>query len=450
MQGSLQTRLVSVGELLQNKSLQIPLYQRPYKWSLRNVMQLMDDIVHHQDRSSYRLGTIVLHRDRGRSNIVDGQQRIVTLFLILQAVLKHRSSLQNPELASELNKLRGEPLGLSFRSEISIANLRTNYREIERRISSIEESAILFLLKKCEVLQFVLSDISEAFQFFDSQNARGRALEPHDLLKAFHLREFAKEAESTRLEAVQTWESLETNELAGLFAEFLFRVRAWSQGKSGSHFGKDDVRIFKGISLERMDAPFTQLLRIAHFYLEDYNESYHRKIDGQQAHFPFQLTQPILNGRRFFEMVSYYHAMRVEYHKNVTEDWSQRPETRPLFVALSTYEGRRRVGDQYVRNLFDCAVLMYLDKFGEAALPQALEKIFVWAYTLRLRSIAVRLASVDNYVLHESNLFQRIQHAVTPQDVLLLKVPSVQKVRSTKTHAIEQLFVSMGYHETKR
>lgn len=34
-------------------------------------------------------------------------------------------------------------------------------------------------------------DISEAFQFFDSQNARGKALYPHDLLKAYHLREMA-------------------------------------------------------------------------------------------------------------------------------------------------------------------------------------------------------------------------------------------------------------------
>lgn len=31
--------------------------------------------------------------------------------------------------------------------------------------------------------------ISEAFQLFDSQNTRGRALYPHDLLKAYHLRE---------------------------------------------------------------------------------------------------------------------------------------------------------------------------------------------------------------------------------------------------------------------
>ena len=37
------------------------------------------------------------------------------------------------------------------------------------------------------MVEVVLQDISEAFQFFDSQNARGKDLEPHDLLKAYHL-----------------------------------------------------------------------------------------------------------------------------------------------------------------------------------------------------------------------------------------------------------------------
>jgi hypothetical protein len=32
-------------------------------------------------------------------------------------------------------------------------------------------------------MTFALTDVSEAFQFFDSQNARGRDLESHDLLK---------------------------------------------------------------------------------------------------------------------------------------------------------------------------------------------------------------------------------------------------------------------------
>ena len=41
----------------------------------------------------------MLHNDGKRLNIVDGQQRIITLLLILQAILKHhQSNIKNPEL----------------------------------------------------------------------------------------------------------------------------------------------------------------------------------------------------------------------------------------------------------------------------------------------------------------------------------------------------------------
>ena len=36
-------------------------------------------------------------------------------------------------------------------------------------------------------------DVDEAFRVFDSQNYRGKALAPHDLLKAHHLREMREE-----------------------------------------------------------------------------------------------------------------------------------------------------------------------------------------------------------------------------------------------------------------
>ena len=47
---------------------------------------------------------------------------------------------------------------------------------------------------------------SEAFQLFDSQNTRGRALDPHDLLKAYHLREMQNDKYEMEY-AVTKWEA---------------------------------------------------------------------------------------------------------------------------------------------------------------------------------------------------------------------------------------------------
>lgn len=47
----------TISELLGRK-LNIPTYQRPYKWLPKHVNQLTDDILNHRTKSCYRLGTV--------------------------------------------------------------------------------------------------------------------------------------------------------------------------------------------------------------------------------------------------------------------------------------------------------------------------------------------------------------------------------------------------------
>lgn len=53
--------------------------------------------------------------------------------------------------------------------------------------------------------------IEEAFQLFDSQNMRGRALDPHDLLKAYHLRAMREDLYGMR-HVVTRWEEFSADE----------------------------------------------------------------------------------------------------------------------------------------------------------------------------------------------------------------------------------------------
>ena len=72
------------------------------------------------------------------------------------------------------------------------------------------------------MVKIVLKSESEAFQFFDSQNARGKDLEPHDLLKAFHLREMNDSESSEKIAVVSQWEDIKSEDLAELFALYLY------------------------------------------------------------------------------------------------------------------------------------------------------------------------------------------------------------------------------------
>lgn len=477
MAEALDKDIISVSTLLQLADLTIPIYQRPYKWTARNISQLFQDVEKHKTKSAYRLGTIVFHQDDDDTealNIVDGQQRTLTLVLAVFAIIEQRKdNLERQDLAEQLETL-SENLGdfmqrQHFESEISQRNLHQNYLEVRRLVSRHEftEHHIDFLLNKCEVVTFTLKDISEAFQFFDSQNARGKDLAPHDLLKAYHLREFSEQEESLKSFTVASWEALESDELAALFAEYLYRIRHWALGHSARYFGKNDVGLFKGVNVDNIEHfPYVESLRITHHYVDEYNRQYHRKIDAQTKKFPFHLDQMIINGRRFFEMASHYHAqisLIVDAEHGSEPYFIGHKLTDNAQLILKTlngsnkqlkYPARTRTGDKYVRAIFDCALIFYIDKFGDTFLSSAIEKLFIWAYSLRIKQQVVQLATMDNHVL-SNNVFRIIKDAIIPSDVLTVALNTLtdtdnknnlRKANAAKDPLVK-LFKGMKYYE---
>lgn len=429
----LPSTVISVFDLLCDRSLRIPIYQRPYRWTTRNVQQIFTDVAHHRG-GQYRLGTIVFHRDGEEKNIVDGQQRTVTLLLAVRALIAHqRDAIADPQLRQDLDRL-ADTVNPSFTSEISKANIRANYQEICRIVQrDFDEDAIRFLLHGCHVVTFTLDDVSEAFQFFDSQNARGKDLDPHDLLKAYHLREFVEPDAAAKSSTVADWETANDQELATLFAAFWSRVRNWCRGASARHFDKEHTFLFKGVNLARSRRyPHLQSLRITHEAVDDAGQS-----------FPYQLDQVILNGRRFFEMTGWY-LRRVGEIPGRAEGMVIGGLAGRILHAVNNYPGRNRTGDRYVRMLFDCLLLYYIDKFGLDQIELAIEKIFAWAYRLRLEMQSLQLASMDNHVL-ENNQFRWLRDAVQPADFLAMTFAPIRSVRSSKTGPIEALFREGGY-----
>lgn len=445
-------RIISVRELLGDRTLTIPQYQRPYKWTGKNITELFADITNHQKKSSYRLGTIVFHQaSEQQKNIVDGQQRTISLLLAVRALIRLRKDkLQRRDLREQLAHLELHMVNPSFDSDISKMNIHNNYLEVSRIVdrSDFTEELIDFLLNRCEVVTFALDDVSEAFQFFDSQNARGRDLEPHDLLKAYHLREFSEEDAPRKARTVADWERTETEALVSLFAQYLYRIRSWARGASARYFGKEDTPLFKGVNLETVGHfPYVEQLRIAHHFVDNYNQQYERKVDGRVLGFPFHLDQMIINGRRFFEMTAHYQGRvtgLVQVKNERLDGFARR-----IVDALEAYDGRNRTGDRYVRAIFDCLLIYYLDKFGPVEISRAIEKIFIWSFSLRLQMQVVQLASMDNYVL-ENNLFKVIKEATRPGEFLACSLPPVELNRSTRTAPIESLFKDMRYFEEVR
>ena len=236
-----EARILSVEELLK-LNLVIPSYQRPYKWTEKNIRELILDIQKGIEDAKkypnfrYRVGTVILYQENDTKpyEIVDGQQRILS-FLLLKLCL-------SPNFTCSL-------LSAKFSDKVTLGNLHSNSDRIREWCSSVDdgvkEAFDKALSEVLEVVVLTVNELSEAFQLFDSQNTRGRELYPHDLLKAYHLREIHDKYDMQR--AVLKWESKDPKAIRELFDNYLFPLWNWSKRRKSSRFTAVEIDLYKGI-----------------------------------------------------------------------------------------------------------------------------------------------------------------------------------------------------------
>ncbi|AZY48957.1 hypothetical protein C0J09_07245 [Bordetella avium] len=361
---------VSVGDLLA-QAINIPAYQRPYSWTPAMALQLVDDLREAQatnPQTPYVLGAVILHKRDAVLDVVDGQQRLLTLRMILM--------LLEGDVSLSMDTMNPTPL-------IKV------WRELNRALASLGDSknALLrFINNRCQVVRIVTDDLDEAFRVFDSQNYRGKPLAPHDLLKAHHLREMQGESAAIKVAVVEAWESVKDERLARLFSTFLYRIVCWSRGESAPGFSVHNIGMFKGISHHARG----RLSPCVRYHLAAQaavpllsNWVVEAGLNARDAgRCRFQLDAPLPAGRHFFEMVAFL----------IKELEELEAQAQSVVGRFGPSQHRYR----YVYDLFIAALLYYTNKFGEENLDEATDRLFAWAYALRVELLRVQFASVDN------------------------------------------------------
>ena len=186
--------------------LKIPDYQRIYCWPQKNVEQLLDDIFIPRNHK-YHLGTLILQKKGDDYDIIDGQQRTVTLALILRAMCIDNILLLKEKFDSvEAQKYIG------YNRYIIETYLDRHYPNIETR--SKEAKKILDIIS-FDVLVLNDSSLELAYTFFSTQNARGKALTDYELLKtdyellkSHHLRFIPESHEDQQRHLAKMWDKL--------------------------------------------------------------------------------------------------------------------------------------------------------------------------------------------------------------------------------------------------
>ena len=247
----------SISKLLsemQNRKFIIPDFQRPYKWNIEKCETLWNDIedftvTDAKIGSDYFLGTIVSYiNDDKNQEIIDGQQRITSFFLLLRAFFRKLEVMVedddvaglknqlapciwdiNPisQKVSDKTKIHIESLvateednvtfhkiletGLS--SELATDNYSANYRFFKKQCDEYAETnpmqwkqLCITILQKCIILPIECDTPETALTIFSTLNDRGLPLADSDIFKAQIYRNL--ETEDNRKEFTNTWKEL--------------------------------------------------------------------------------------------------------------------------------------------------------------------------------------------------------------------------------------------------
>lgn len=421
--------VISITELLKKK-LNIPNYQRPYKWGVKNIEELLKDInvaIEDYDKYGgqfkYRIGTIILHKKSdGNFDIIDGQQRIISLLLIYLCL--------KPEENFSISDHQ-------FTNKITQANIHENYMFIARWLKGDKDNFIKAFDDILEVVVLNVKKESEAFQLFDSQNARGKALDPHDLLKAYHLRAM-KQYPYEMQHAVTRWEAREASQIRELFDLFLFPIWNWSRGMKSKPFTAKEIDTYKGIS-ELL--PYTYARRI------------------RKAMPCFQITEPFISGNDFFEMVEHYLQLLTDIKTEIFTEKKFDEIKKIICKGRNVYSIEEMdsikygsAGFVYARNLFYCALLCYYDKFHNFDV-MAVKNLFIWAFMLRVDLRSLGFASINKYAIGGENnssytnkipMFSKISFARLHNEISSLSIKLPEEVSENWTDLYKGLSIMNG------
>ena len=227
------------------KQFVIPVYQRKYTWTVKKkLIQLMKDLVglieDETKQKQHFLGTVVYLENvvdyKTERLIVDGQQRVVTMFLIAHAM---KAIAENEYRARVIDETYlqnfSEPEGSRYRQRLypSVAdgddyliiaeerydeiskennsNIVQNFLYLKSELKNLVEKynfdQVLYALKGFSIVYIKLDDRDNAQQIFESINSTGERLTASDLIRNFIMMDKSNEEQTVLY--TKYWKRLE-------------------------------------------------------------------------------------------------------------------------------------------------------------------------------------------------------------------------------------------------
>lgn len=298
---------------MQRKKFIIPDYQRPYKWNIEKCETLWNDIENFtrteaQNGSDYFLGTIVTYKNGNDQEIIDGQQRVTSFFLLLRAFYRKLEDMREDDdvrglksliapciwdinrisqkvsdktkihivslvATEEDNQTFHDILATGTAQEDKKDNYSVNYCYFKKKCDQYAadnplqwKELCVTILENCIVLPIECDAQDTALTIFSTLNDRGMPLADSDIFKAQMYRKT-----DTRQAFTDTWKELrQVCKQGKITIDEVFRYYSHVlRGRAGDKSKEVGLRKFYAANnYERLKEPnvMQELMEIAYFW----------------------------------------------------------------------------------------------------------------------------------------------------------------------------------------
>jgi hypothetical protein len=497
---------------LLKRNLTLPPYQRRYCWGEQQIMPLLNDIdqllstaqLNHQTEQQVPLflGTVILHQQNAVQSVsfdlVDGQQRLLTLNLLIIALQQYIQGKGCGVDVYQLLEVESPSLLIAkFSHRQAQQQLAKNFKQIKVFIQdkpwASDRGLLSHLLTQLEFVVITIHSIDQAFAFFDSQNSAGKRLSDFDLLKARHLRGVVSEP-AVGIGCSRIWEEYEKLKLNGCYGhrlayylteKIIGRTRLRQRNKpvdtlqleqeypvlTRDHQAKakqDSLAEPFLVSLSpKSNSPLYRDWRVSYNANEKqafpFTFSTELQLGGANklsygfndvTQLPLQMNQPLVDGEQFFIFIAKYVELYkqlfssdilVEQEGNGTDTVKAEAEDSIQECLLKKHrrlEYRQGLGYPRLIQAWQALVIFYVDRFGVddnfAAFVRLSDQ---YIFSLRILLHPLRRDSVENNLL-EAGVFSQLLQSPTSNAVLEF-IDKLIEARSKDKELVSKLMTKL-------
>ena len=190
----------------ENVKYEIPIYQRNYAWEKDQISELVNDVrdACKKNKEAYYIGTLVTY-DKGDNTfeVIDGQQRLTTLFLLLKYLnVKTANKLTYRARTSSIKALER----IDNKDDLSSSELDDGiidgYSYIDHILKDMDEEFKNYLLYNVRIIHYNVPKDVDLNHYFEVMNSRGEQLEKHEIVKAKLMNVLTNESDKSKFAAI--------------------------------------------------------------------------------------------------------------------------------------------------------------------------------------------------------------------------------------------------------